>query len=407
VKQKVKKGGLSQERIMSLINRLRKRAPVHVNVQALHKLFDALILNANPFQIQNATNCRYTPKKLMHLLAYASLERHTIESTCTLFNMKERTPCASALRNALAHHTPAKIDALVNDYLVTTLKKVKRFASATHKRPSTVVIDFHDDPYYGKAESPYVVRGKHTRGTNSFFRYATVSLIEHGVNYTLGMRSVENTATRCEILKELITHAKKLVNVKVVLADAAFYTLEVMTFLDQEGITCIIRGSKTKGVTPLMENCENELTTEGAYKVMPYVMKSHARKRSAQVQLIVYRQQATLRVLAVNNRCELKARDCIRLYKKRFSIETSYRMKHVVKAWTTSKKPVLRTVLFGMSCLVYTFWALYREVVVKPMQRSIVTTTRKKSHYETRLWVLLTSIRLRLAPLHLQEGSPS
>ena len=392
---------------MSVINLLRKRAPSYVNVKALHKLFDALILNVNPFQLQSAPHCRYTSKELMHLLAYTSLERQTIESSCTLLSGHRVVPCASALRNALIHHPPAKIDSLVNDYLLTTLKKLKRFASATHKRPATVVIDFHDDPYYGNADSAYVVRGKHVKGTNSFFRYATVSLIEHGVNYTLGMRSVENTATHGEILKDLITQAKKLVNVKVVLADAAFYILEVMTFLDQEAISFIIKGRKTKGIQPLLENCEKELTAEGAYKVIPYVMKSHARKRSAQVQLIVYRQQATLRVLAVNTRCDLKASDCIRLYKKRFSIETSYRMKHVVKAWTTSKKPVLRSVLFGMSCLLYTFWAIYREVVVKSMQGSTANSLRKKSHYETRLWVLLTYIRLRLAPLHFQEGSPS
>jgi putative transposase len=392
---------------MSLLNLLRKKAPGYVNVKALHKVFDALILNANPFQLQSAPNCRYTAKQLMYLLAYTSLERQAIESVCMLFRMKGDAPCASTLRNALTHHTPAKIDALVNDYLVTTLKKLKRFASSTHKKPSTVAIDFHDDPYYGNAESPYIVKGKHTKGTNSFFRYATVSLIEHGVNYTLGMRSVENTATRGEILQELVIQAKKLVNVKVVLADAAFYSLEVMKFLDQEAITFIIRGIKTKGVKPLLENCETQLKTEGGYKAMPYVITSHARKSSYQVQLIVYRQQATLRVLAVNNRCKLKASDCIRLYKRRFSIETSYRMKHSVKAWTTSKKTVLRSVLFGMSCLLYTFWVIYREVVVKSIQGRTAHALREKSHYEARIWVLLTFIRLKLAPLHLQEKSPS
>jgi putative transposase len=376
-------------------------------VKALHKLFDALILNVNPFQLQSAPNCRYTSKELMHLLAYTSLERQTIESSSTLMSGHGVVPCASAVRNALNHHSPAKIDSLVNDYLLTTLKKLKRFASATGKRPYTVAIDFHDDPYYGKPDAPYVVRGKHVKGTNSFFRYATVSLIEHGVSYTLGMRSVEKSVTYDEILKDLITQAKKLVNVKVVLADAAFYIREVMTFLDQEAITFIIKGRKTKGIQPLLKNCEKELTTEGAFKVVPYVITSHARKGNHQVHLIIYRQQAILRVLVVNARCDLKASDCIRLYKKRFSIETSYRMKHIVKAWTTSKKPVLRTVLFGMSCILYTFWAIYREVVAKPMQGSIANSLRKKSHNETRIGVLLTFIRLRLAPLYLQEGSPS
>ena len=113
--------------------------------------------------------------------------------------------------------------------------------------------------------------------------------------------------------------------------------------------------------------CEmnNELEKEGAYKRILYTIKSHGDKKRYKVDLILYRQEGKLRMLMVNKKCTLKARECIMLYKKRVSIETPYRMKHLAKAWTTSKKPVLRTVLFGMSCLLYTFWAIYREVIVR------------------------------------------
>jgi putative transposase len=390
---------------MSVLNLLRKKAPGYVNVKALHKLFDALIINANPFQIQFAPNCRYTPNDIMQLLAYASLERQTIESTCTLLSVKEGVPCASAVRNALVHHPPAHIDTLVNDYLLTTLKKLKRFASSAQRKPSTVIVDFHDDPYYGKDEAPYVLSGKPTKSTKRVFRYATACLIEHGVSYTLAMHSVNKTATRFEIVNYLIERAKKLVKVKVVLADAAFYSVEVVRFLDQEGITFIIRGVKNKGVKSIINRVERELVNDGACKSVNYPMKSHGNKEWYPVKLLLYRQQPEVRVLVVNQGCPLKAHECIRLYKRRFGIETAYRMKHGVKAWTTSKKAVLRSVLFGMSCVLYTFWAIYRNVVAKTTQRHNGGTKAIKQRYEGRMWLLLSFLRLTLAPRLSQEGS--
>jgi hypothetical protein len=390
---------------MSVLNLLRKQAPRYVNVKALHKLFDALIINANPFQIQLASNCRYTPHDIMQLLAYASLERQTIESTCTLLTGKEGIPCASAVRNALIHHPPAHIDTLVNDYLLTILKKLKRFASSAHRTPSTVIIDFHDDPYYGKADTPYVLSGERKKSTEKVFRYATACLIDHGVSYTLAMRSVDNTATRSEIVKYLVERIKTLINVKVVLADAAFYSVEVVRFLDQEGITFIIRGIKNKGVTPIINRVEPELVKDGACKSVNYPMKSHGNKEWYPVKLLLYRQQQEVRVLVVNQGCPLTAHECIQLYKRRFSIETAYRMKHGVKAWTTSKQAVLRSVLFGMSCLLYTFWAIYRTVVAKITPRHNDGTKAKKQRYEGRMWLLLSFLRLALAPRLSQEES--
>jgi hypothetical protein len=341
----------------------------------------------------------------MQILAYASLERITIESSCSLFTMNGSPPSPSALRNALSHHTPAKIDDLINDYLLTTLKKLKRFASSARRKPSTVVIDFHDDPYYGKDDSPYVLSGKRIKSTNRVFRYATMYLIEHGAACTLAMQSVNKTATRLEIVKYLIERAKKLINVKTVLADAAFYTVDVVRFLDQEGITFIIRGIKNKGVKSLIKRVERELKKEGAYKSVNYPMKSHGNAQWHPVKLLVYRQEQERRVLVVNRRCPLRPRECIKLYKKRCGIETAYRMKHGVKAWTTSKKAVLRSVLFGMSCLLYTFWAIYRQVVAKTELRSKDGKKARTQGYERRMWILLASIRLTLAPLPFQEGS--
>jgi len=390
---------------MSAINLLRKKVPGHINVKALHKLFDALILNANPFRIQTDPHCCYTAEDIMQLVAHASLERQTIESSCTLLSGGRGFPHPSTVRNALSHHPPATIDALVNDYLAITLKKLTRFSSSSNKKAVTVIVDFHEDAYYGRDESPYIVTGNPSKGTNRFYSYATICMPENGLLYTLAMKSVTTQATRVEIMKYLIERAKTLVNVKQVLADGAFYNVDVARYLDQEGITFIVRGVRNEGIKSHIRRYKNDLKQEGSYKRVPYLMKSHGNKRSYPVNLILYRQQNEIRVLLVNKMCPLRSPRCIKLYGRRFSIETPYRMKHYVKGWTTSKKAAIRSVLFGMSCLLYMVWIIYRHVVTNATHAHDSEEKSGKVAYEQRMGVLLTRIRLRLAPRLLQEGS--
>ena len=55
------------------------------------------------------------------------------------------------------------------------------------RKPQKIAIDFHDQPYYGKAtqEQAKWVRGRAKDGTTRFFRIATAYVIHRGLRLSL------------------------------------------------------------------------------------------------------------------------------------------------------------------------------------------------------------------------------
>jgi hypothetical protein len=57
--------------------------------------------------------------------------------------------------------------------------------------------------------------------------------------------------------------------------------------------------------------------------------------------------------------------DEVRRGAAKIGIETSYRQAHQVRAWTTSRNPALRLLLFGLALLIVNLWVLMRQTWVQ------------------------------------------
>ena len=54
------------------------------------------------------------------------------------------------------------------------------------------------------------------------------------------------------------------------------------------------------------------------------------------------------------------AGDYVKRYKKRWAIETIYRVTDKIRAYTTSTKSMIRYFLFMFTCLVYNIWRFFQ-----------------------------------------------
>lgn len=57
---------------------------------------------------------------------------------------------------------------------------------------------------------------------------------------------------------------------------------------------------------------------------------------------------------------KIKSEDYIKRYKKRWGIETIYRVTDKIRAYTTSTKSVIRYFLFMFTCFVYNIWRYFQ-----------------------------------------------
>ena len=168
----------------------------------------------------------------------------------------------------------------------------------------TVAVDFNLIGYYGEPnqeEKPYICRSQAKNGTCSFYGYATIYTIKKNKRVTLGIRAIRVKERKVCILTHLLN--------------------------EEDYVDC-------------------RLAIIVKYK------KGKRGKKGREY--YVY----------VTNKIKINIEQIHSCYRKRFGIESSYRMKNICRIRTTTKKPVWRLLFVGISFLLVNIWVkiLWKKV---------------------------------------------
>jgi putative transposase len=142
-------------------------------------------------------------------------------------------------------------------------------------------------------------------------------------------------------------YAKKKVHIGTVYVDRGFFSTQVISLLKRLGVKFLMPAVKNVKIKRLVERYP-------APTVMYYRMVGLYFKLA-----IVKGIEDTKCVFATNLEVdERNAQGLFNLYRRRWGIETSYRVKHVFRAKTTSKRYVVRLFYFSFSVCLYNLWVL-------------------------------------------------
>ncbi len=295
---------------------------------------------------------------LWRLLLGAAARKSTLEAVCA--DLLE-VPHANTVRGYLTTQLPPQIipdlERRWNDALAALTP------AWLLVRPQEVAVDFHDEPYYGQFDPDdpdnWVCRGEAQAGTTSFYRCATAYVMQRDARFTLAVVFVKPGDDKVTLLDRLLTHVRDLgVHVRCLYADKGFCTIPVLRWLLAHRIPTIvaapIRG-KQGGTRALCHGPTSYRTTHtfqsaehGALTVPVTVVRTYPRRRSGQrtTAWLVY---VCLGVLDPPQRVRKR-------YRRRFGIESSYRLMEQVRARTTSPSPGLRFLLLGLALLIVNVW---------------------------------------------------
>ena len=217
-------------------------------------------------------------------------------------------------------------------------------------------------PYYGKPsqeEEDYIYRSQAKNGTCSFYAYATLYVILKNKRVTLAVIGVKNNYTSVAIISYLLTKVNSLnLKIKSLYLDRGFYSSSVIRWLKALDIPFImpaIRNGKTGGINQYLKGKKSYKTThtmnEGKDNEVTFplwvVGKYRQGKRGKHgveyLAYVVYKVDISLDYLYQD-------------YRKRFGIETSYRLKNICRIRTTTKNPILRLLYVGISFLLVNIW---------------------------------------------------
>jgi hypothetical protein len=362
-----------------------------VRAQDVHRLTQEVLQAHWQLDMQK---CLYTAEDIWDVVIAAAAQQMTIEMACDLL---EEAPSPNTVRNAIHvllgdEEAMATVQSQVNTMLVDRLPK-KLLKS---KLPAA--IDITEIPYHGQhdEDDEWIRRSKAKRGTSHFHMYASLYVVKHNKRYTLALMLVRCTDKLVDVLKQLLARGRALgLRLKRLYLDRGFDNNGVIDYLQQQpfptilplvhrgpsgGSRCLLTGRKSYATTYTRAS---RLYGEQTFPV--FVVCKYTKGR--------YRRQGLVRfAYVVIGHLALSPSQVFEEYRRRFAIETSYRLMNTLRARTTSTAVALRLFLVALAFLLLNLWSYVKWVhlyVPKPGPRQILHHLLPLARWRLWLWEMV------------------
>ncbi|MFQ5816265.1 MAG: ISH3 family transposase [Candidatus Hydrothermarchaeaceae archaeon] len=322
---------------------LRKLRTSHILRLTVGFILGLLCLEAGP-------NSTYSGRQLLYHLLSACISQTSI-SLVSEFNSE--APSEGAIRARLKglslEEVQGKVNLMLKEKVLKTLPKT----------PLRFAIDFNEIPFYGEeANEGDTLKSRAKKGTTRFFVYATVYVILRNKRYTLAVKYVRKGEGLTSVIDFLLGEvAGAGLKVQGLLLDKEFCTVPVINHLRERDIPfiipCVLRG-RSGGIRKLFTSRKSYATE--------YTMKSKDDQATFQVHVLVkyskgkYKRKGARHFAYAVYGVDIPVHKTFHEYRKRFGVESSYKLRNLALPRTSTKNPVLRLLYVGLAFLLVNVW---------------------------------------------------
>ena len=225
-----------------------------------------------------------------------------------------------------------------------------------------VAIDFHNVPFYGD-KNTHLIRGmKPKNGTSWGYEYCTLDIIGDD-KLTLDVIPISALKKDYSTLIELLLKRLESISVKIgtVYLDKGFCNDDTISTLTKLKINFVIACILNKKIKRELEDFKKE----NGHK--PTVFEYQFNKNGTKFNLVAVPHEKKDYILFATNKevesIEEFEKSIPEEYKKRWNIETGYRVKNDFKIRTCTKSPVARTLFFIIQCTLYNILNMLKSVL--------------------------------------------
>jgi putative transposase len=292
------------------------------------------------------------------------------------------------------------IDLIQNCFQKNTLKFLKVLKLFSRNRKFVISFDTTKEAFYGdfsKAKEPlYLHSGSIAKESYFYYEFLTVAItgnclqkfILDGVIVKRGMYIPDWVSKR-------ISWIKKELPLEVILFDRGFTSKELVYELNKLKIPYLIFWRKHGNWhKPIFKKLK-----DGELKIYTRKDKFYRKKYDYNVNLnfvfikqLEYKNKKYDWLFATNLNLK-KAEDYVKKYKKRWGIETIYRVTDKIRAYTTSTKSIIRYFLFMFTCFVYNIWKYFQM---------FIDDYFTLSNFKTNMAIYLTKLG-KIYPVHYDK----
>lgn len=326
-----------------------------LKAQDMYQLVSATL--QEHFQL-DMTNREYTAQDIWDVLVAASVERISIEMASQLL---EAAPSGTMVRTLVKEMLQdmgqlVDVEKQLNE-LLTTRRPRKLLKSQL-----PAAIDLTELPYHGQhaEDDAYVRRGRAKNGTTHFYVFATLYVVKKNKRYTLAIVLVRPTEKAQDVVERLLARGDELgLRIKRLYLDRGFDNNGLVAYLKKRPfctiIPLVVRG-KQGGSRALLvgrksytTTYERKSTIYGAETLPLTIVCKYSKGK--------YKRQGVFRFayIVIGTRKRQPAQ-IAEEYRRRFGIETSYRLMNTVRARTTCKIAAFRLFLVALAFLWLNLW---------------------------------------------------
>lgn len=349
------------------------------------------------FQL-DMSNRDYEAEDIWDVLVAASVHRVTVEMAS---NLLEQAPTGNTVRTIVKEMLNdvgklAELEASLNQLVVQRLPK-----KLLHS-PLPGAIDITEIPYHGQHDDQEetVRRSRAKSGTTHFHCFATLYVVKKHKRYTLAIVLMRRADKAMDVLDRLLQRGEALgLRLKRLYLDRGFDNNQVVAYLKTKPFTTIIplvvRGKKG-GSRALLTGRKSYRTTYtrkstiyGEETLPVHIVCIYSKGR--------YQRRGLYRfAYLVIGPTKMRPRQIADEYRRRFGIETSYRLMNSIRARTTSRSPELRLFLVTLALLLLNLWSYMKWLhlfVPRCGPRQILHRLLPLARWRMWLWEM---IKLRL-----------
>jgi putative transposase len=270
----------------------------------------------------------------------------------------KRTPHESTVRHHLSKLSMRSLERRLNSILPKWAVKL------LPRRPLRIAMDLTYIPYHGKPKERITElrNGPAKHGTTWFHVYASAYIILYGRRYTLVVKYVRRHEALIDVIGFLLKRLKGLgIGINYIFLDRGFYTIDVINYLKANRIPFVMpvvcRG-RSGGMRRIL-NTKKSYTTE-------YTMRNLGEHKEASFFVHVVRIYLKSRYRGKHGSvCYgyafyplhiVSLKKVFDEYRKRFGIESSYRLMNQSRARTSSRDPKRRFLFVAVSFILINTW---------------------------------------------------
>lgn len=239
--------------------------------------------------------------------------------------------------------------------IIVPLKRLLR------NRRIAFCFDITEEPYYGKVQGIWIHPQKPVNGSTGCFKFITLSCTDRNVKFILGSLPVMIGADIVNLVMDLIENSCRFIVPEILLFDRGFDDYRLVEALQKAKLHYQILWRKNKWTTKLFKKMKRgevkESNRQGTYSKD----KSKHKVKLRFVLIKKYKRYKNTKaynwVFCTNTR-QRSQHFYVDKYRKRWNIETVFRVLDNIQIKTTTKNEIIRFFINIFCCLVYNLWKL-------------------------------------------------